>query len=162
MSPVCCLVLLWVCSTSNNGKHDKPVICFLCTMVIPYKHGISLHVAAVLCKNYPESFKQYWVRPPKERRWEEEEKSLCFHILRCLSMWLGALLVFKHKDEWYIAIQAYKFTDYEILYCVSMLSSHTESTNSTITHQNPESAAIPPTTTIFSLSSLRQSVEHCR
>lgn len=83
-------------------------------------------------------------------------------LLRCLSMWLGASLVFKHKDEWYIAIQAYKFTDYEILYCVSMLSSHRESTNSMITHQNPESAAIPPTTTIFSLSSLRQSVEHCR
>jgi len=42
------------------------------------------------------------------------------------------------KDEWYIAIKAYKFTVSEIwrdiiIYCASALSRHIESTNSMVT-----------------------------
>jgi len=101
-----------------------------------------------ICKNHNERFRRYWASPSEEEEEEETKKSHLavwwlsdLMLLRYFIAPLGILLVMKTlEDEWYIVTEAckfYRFWDFKkifciIIYCVSELPLHTESTDSMI------------------------------
>jgi len=104
--------------------------------------------AAVLCENHHERVTQYLTSLSVEEEKKERKTfwpfgDFLFLVpLRYFFAPLGMLMVMKAlKDEWYVVRKVYKFTTSEILrdfgiiiYCMSVLSQHIESTNSDILH----------------------------
>jgi len=76
---------------------------------------------AVLCEINCQRVTQFWTNLSEEEEEDKEENILmtfCFGTF----MSLGVLFIIKTvKDEWYIVIEAYKFTVFEILFVLSYI-----------------------------------------